>query len=34
MVIDNTVAGSLTVKSNTGTVVDEPNEVEGSSKVQ
>jgi hypothetical protein len=33
-VTDNVIAGSLLVKGNTGTVVDEPNEVEGSSKLQ
>lgn len=30
----NTIGGSLTVKGNTGTVIDTPNEVEGKSKVQ
>jgi dienelactone hydrolase len=33
-VTDNLIAGSLLVKGNIGTVVDEPNEVEGSSKLQ
>ncbi len=33
-VTGNGVAGALTVKGNTGTVVDHPNEVEGKSKVQ
>lgn len=31
---NNTVAGSLTVTANTGTVIDTPNEVEGKTKIQ
>jgi hypothetical protein len=33
-VIDNTVAGALTVTGNSGTVIDTPNEVEGRAKLQ
>jgi hypothetical protein len=34
VVTNNTVAGGLTVKGNTGTVIDRPNSVSGRSKVQ
>jgi hypothetical protein len=33
-VTNNQIAGNLTVKGNSGTVVDTPNEVEGTAKVQ